>query len=130
MTTSTATFTPESGLIDQVTFLRKISAVELPIVTNNKRESFYNVPCAFDIEVSSFYNGKNKQAFMYIWQFQIDDYTIIGRKWEDFFAMIGRIRNALEAYQIAEDLPTVPRLYCFDHNLAYEWQFLQGIYEY
>jgi len=93
-----------------------------------------DVVSAFDIETTRIDlpipkgAKQNSHSFMYIWQFQIEDYTIIGRKWEDFFAMIGRIRNALEAYQIEEDLPTAPRLYIFDHNLAYEWQYLQGIY--
>ena len=48
-------FSPETGLISQGDFLLKILSANLPIVTNNKGISFYNVPCAFDIEVSSFY---------------------------------------------------------------------------
>lgn len=120
MTTSTATFTPESGLIDQVTFLRKISAVELPIVTNNKRESFYNVPCAFDIEVSSFYNGKSKQACMYIWQFGILNWVTYGRTWDEWVGFMSLLHDVL-------GLNKNLRLLVYVHNLAYEWQFIRNV---
>lgn len=93
-----------------------------------------NVVSAFDIETSRIdlpiENGykQNSHSFMYIWQFQIEDTTIIGRTWEDFFAMCTRIRDALKKYQEYIKAPTMPVMICWVHNLAYEWQFLQGIY--
>ena len=93
-----------------------------------------NVVSAFDIETSRIdlpieegYK-QNSHSFMYIWQFQIEDTTIIGRTWEDFFCMCSRIRDALKKYQEYIKSPTLPVLICWVHNLAYEWQFLQGIY--
>lgn len=93
-----------------------------------------NVVSAFDIETSRIdlpieagYN-QNSHSFMYIWQFQLEDVTIMGRTWEDFFGMCIRIRDALKKYQEYIKSPTMPVLICWVHNLAYEWQFLQGIY--
>ena len=93
-----------------------------------------NVVSAFDIETSRIdmpietgYK-QNSHSFMYIWQFQIEDTTIIGRTWEDFFSMCTRIRDALKKYQEYIKSPTMPVLICWVHNLSYEWQFLQGIY--
>ena len=93
-----------------------------------------NVVSAFDIETSRIdlpiENGykQNSHSFMYVWQFQIEDVTIMGRTWEDFFAMCTRIRDALKKYQEYIKAPTMPVLICWVHNLSYEWQWLQGIY--
>lgn len=95
-----------------------------------------NVVSAFDIETSRLdlpiENGykQNSHAFMYVWQFQIEDATIMGRTWEDFFSMCVRIRDALASYQRDIKARTIPVLVCWVHNLAYEWQFLQGLYNF
>ena len=93
-----------------------------------------NIVSAFDIETSRIdlpiTDGRtqNSHAFMYVWQFQIDDITIMGRRWEEFFEMLGRIKVALVQYQDWIKSPTIPMLVIWVHNLSYEWQFLQGIY--
>lgn len=95
-----------------------------------------NAVCAFDIETSRIdlpiEDGKkqNSHSFMYIWQCQLEEYTIIGREWSDFFAMLEKIRKALEGYQKEIKSKTVPVLVVWVHNLAYEWQFLQGLYKF
>ena len=48
-----------------------------------------NLYCAFDIETSTVWlNPDPKEydvhSFMYSWAFQIEDYTILGREWEEF----------------------------------------------
>ena len=60
MNSMTPMFTPEDGLIDQAEFLEKISEADLPQVNTNKNIHYYNVPAAFDIEVSSFYQDDEK----------------------------------------------------------------------
>lgn len=93
-----------------------------------------NMVSAFDIETSRIdlpiedNRMQNSHSFMYIWQFQLEDYTIIGRRWEDFFSMLARIREALTEYGQFIKAPTVPVLIVWVHNLSYEWQFLQGLY--
>ena len=113
-------FSPERGLIDQLTFLSKISSAELPIMTNNKCESYYNIPCAFDIEVSSFYSNGEKHATMYIWQFGILNWVTYGRTWDEFKNFLKLLSAVLH---LSDDL----RLICYVHNLAYEWQFMRKV---
>ena len=54
--------------------------------TTRKKQKidYYNIPCAFDIETSSFYDNGQKAGCMYIWMFSIDDHIIIGRTWDEF----------------------------------------------
>lgn len=113
-------FSPETGLISQGDFLLKILSADLPIVTNNKKISFYNVPCAFDIEVSSFYYNGEKNASMYIWQFGILNWVTYGRTWEEYQNFLAVLSEVLG---LSEDM----RLVVYVHNLAYEWQFVRKI---
>ena len=109
-------------------------------VGNNKRQFYYNIPCAFDIETTSFYidefgetidfNTKlerkkedvnynpEKVAIMYVWQFGINGYVIIGRTWEEFVIMINTIAEYLETE--CDRL----HLLIYVHNLSYEFQFI------
>lgn len=96
---------------------------EYKIIRNNKKEEFYNVPAAFDIEVSSFYqNGimlpDNKRAIMYIWQFGIGNLVTYGRTWEEFKIFLKVLSTVL-------GLSENRRLLVFVHNLAYEFQFMR-----
>lgn len=123
-------FSQTRGLIEQEEFLRKISSVELPITTDNKRTSFYNVPAAFDIEVSSFYNGveldstgkqrSRKCASMYIWQFGLLNWVTYGRTWEEFNVFLDILRKILN---LSDEL----RLVVYVHNLSYEFQFMRKV---
>lgn len=122
MATSITTFSPESGLIERTEFLRKISQAILPIATNNKKISYYNVPAAFDIEVSSFYKGEDKQASMYIWQFGILNWVTYGRTWDEFIGFINVLSKVL-------GLDENMRLIVYVHNLAYEWQWIRSLFK-
>lgn len=117
----------------------KISVNETMTVGNNKGIYYYNVPCAFDIETTSFYIDENghtidyaekmkrkqhipdynpeKRAIMYVWQFGINGNVIMGRTWEEFFSMLDRIAEILQ-------LNEKKRLMIFVHNLSYEFQFM------
>lgn len=77
-----------------------------------------NVPCAFDIETSSFYEGDCKRVIMYIWQFALNGYVLIGRTWNDFLRL-------LKALELALNIDDDNRLYIYVHNLSYEFQFLR-----
>lgn len=83
-----------------------------------KKVKYMDIVTAFDIETTSFF--PEKQAAMYIWQWQWGDlFTIIGRTWDEFLEVCDRIT-----------LPDNCRLVVFDHNLSYEFQFLRGIYSF
>lgn len=101
---------------------------------NNKKPLFnYAVPCAFDIETSNlyydsetgeqldFHNTDNhdleKFATMYIWQFGLNGYVIIGRSWKEFITLLQKISSQLE-------LSEHKHLICYVHNLSFEFQFM------
>lgn len=75
--------------------------------------------CAFDIETTNDY--QLEQAYMYIWQFQIEDHTIIGRTWLEFKEFLFNIRQQLKSNEW---------LMIYVHNLSFEFSFLKGIYDF
>lgn len=74
---------------------------------------------AFDIETSTI--PGTQQAAMYIWQWQIGDFTVIGRTWDEFQDLCYRLKA-----QCKEDQYIV----VYVHNLSFEFQFLAGIYDF
>lgn len=103
-------------------FFSQLEKSPLPIITDNKKTRWYNVPASFDIETSSFYEGEklpeNKRAIMYIWQFGINDLVTYGRTWEEFKIFLDVLSYSLN---LSADL----RLCVYVHNLPYEWQFIR-----
>lgn len=75
--------------------------------------------CAFDIETTNHFQLGH--AFMYIWQFQIEDITIIGRSWIEFKLFLFHIRQQLRDNEY---------LMIYVHNLSFEFTFLKGIYSF
>lgn len=99
------------------------------------RNKFDNNIYTFDIETSSYYILNNKvysgcsydklnekdrknaivQTTMYIWMFSINDQVYYGRTWEEFKRFITILDNFIDEKKIV-----------FVHNLAFEFQFLSG----
>lgn len=109
----------------------------------NKSVYYYNVPCSFDIETTSFYRNGNVQysyvdvkevqknnpkakfekcALMYVWQLGINGVVIVGRTWSEFIETINSIVDIL-------GLNEKKRLIIYVHNLAYEFQFMRNLFE-
>lgn len=82
----------------------------------NKRK-YKDLFCAFDIESTN--DMELQQAFMYIWQFQIEDYTIIGREWSEWLTFCERLTEQLEEDEY---------IMVYVHNLSYEFSFIKGVY--
>lgn len=125
----------EVGKIDWYDVLSKYGLV--PESKKNKRKKqthrILNVYSAFDIETSTVWMSKkhtdyNVHSFMYIWQFQIEDMTVLGRTWEEYFAFLKVLRNAIDRIRKDNELSVNPLLIIWDHNLAYEWTWLSGLY--
>ena len=74
--------------------------------------------CAFDIETTAL--PEIEQSVMYIWQFAIEDYVIIGRTWEEFKTLVKWLNT----------LSKGRRTVIYVHNLSYEFQFLSGIFHF
>lgn len=88
---------------------------------SNGKHKYFNVPCAFDIETSSFRLTGNdeKQAIMYIWMFGIYGVTIIGRTWDEFVTMVSELSDELSLIENNN------RLLVYVHNLGFEFQFMR-----
>ena len=94
---------------------------------SNNKIKYFNVPCSFDIETSSFFrstgnNEQEKTAIMYEWTFGIYGAVIIGREWGEFISMIETLSNELK-------LTNEKRLIIYVHNLSYEFQFMRKWFE-
>lgn len=74
--------------------------------------------CAFDIETTAL--PEIEQSVMYIWQFAIEDYVVIGRTWEEFKTLVKWLNT----------LSKGRRTVVYVHNLSYEFQFLSGIFHF
>lgn len=78
---------------------------------------YYEVPCSFDIETSSWYEGTEKKACMYIWQFGLNGHVFMGRTWRQFVKLINTCSELLRLDEY--------RLVCYVHSLSYEFQFMR-----
>ena len=74
--------------------------------------------CAFDIETTGL--DEIQQSVMYIWQFAIEDFVVIGRTWKEFRQFVTWL-NTLSFNR---------RIVVYVHNLSYEIQFLSGIFHF
>ena len=97
-------------------------------IKTNKKITYYNIACGFDIETSSFYQDfivrpENKRAIMYAWKFGIDNISIKGRTWEELQLLIFNVNQILE-------LDENRRLICYVHNLGYDFQFFRPYFEF
>lgn len=100
---------------------QKIDPICYPIGRSSKRINILPLYCGFDIETTTIYEkecGKviSHFSFMYIWQFQINDYTFIGRTLEE-------LANFIYLLQLTFCELDNQRIIVFIHNLNYEFSF-------
>lgn len=104
---------------DDIAYILESIHDKLKIVKKqNTKTQYYNVPCAFDIETSSFYQNERKVAIMYIWTFGIYDKIVIGRTWDEFVELLEKVSEILHTDKTL-------RLVCYIHNLPYEFQWIR-----
>ena len=125
------------GSIDWYKFLTRYGLIE---ESKKRRKSqnkhrIFNVYSAFDIETSTVWTDPDHSlyqvhSFMYVWQFQLEEYTIKGRTWDEFFSFLTVLVDAADRIRKENNLPVNPLLVVWVHNLAYEWQFLSGLYNF
>lgn len=85
---------------------------------DNKRNMYFNVPCAFDIETSSFVEDGEKRGCMYLWAFGLNGLVLYGRTWPEFMQLCQQLSDIL-------GLSDTKRMVCYVHNLAYEFQWIR-----
>ena len=92
------------------------------LIKTNKKIEYYNIPCAFDIETTSFLRKSGKEeekgAIMYEWTLGLNGYVIVGRKWEEFIYVLNATIEELELWENK-------RLIIYVHNLSFEFQFMR-----
>jgi hypothetical protein len=131
--------------VKDISLLLSDSVAEANLLGNSKGMYYYNVPCSFDIETSSFYRDRDgvqyslgqvedirrkvgkkvefeKVAAMYVWQFGINGNVIVGRTWEQFLSCMQTVSDEL-------GLSDKRRLIVYVHNLSYEFQFIRCLFE-
>lgn len=82
-------------------------------IKNIKQSKYLNIGSAFDIETSHI---DEHHSIMYMWQFGIGSINIIGREWVEFVELLDCLNKHLK-------LNDERKLFCFIHNLSYEWAF-------
>lgn len=94
--------------------------------------NYLNIPCAFDIETTNIYQRDSEgevlkeprpYAFMYQWQFCLDDCVVFGRTWEEFQKLIEELTKRM-------NLSIKNRLVVWVHNLNFEWTFMNRFLHY
>ena len=127
----------EVGTIDWYEYLNKFGLVEEKKKGRRKAQKhrIMNVYAAFDIETSTMWMDPdhsvfNVHSFMYVWQFAIEDYTVKGRTWEEYFQFLSILQKALDRIRTENKLSVNPYLVIWVHNLAYEFTFLSGLYKF
>lgn len=102
-----------------------------PVFCKEKSDKYtaqtLNESISFDIETTSTYtpNGE-KFAFMYAWALDINDKTILGRTWQEFTDIINVISNF---FGLGFSEHSEKRVIIYIHNLAFEFQFFQKLFE-
>ena len=89
---------------------------------SKKKPATYEVVASFDIETTSYSSNGEDMAFMYIWQFSIENYVIYGRNWEEYF-------NFLDKLQEVGGVSSQQNLIIWVHNLSFEFQFIRKMVE-
>lgn len=89
------------------------------------RISYYNLACTFDIETTTLLTDE-PFAFMYQWQFCIEDYVFMGKTWEEFQEFLAILSQKLGLYIREHDNLLIGKsLVVYVHNLSYEFQFMR-----
>lgn len=101
-----------------------LDKIEYDTIRTNKKKTYINIECGFDIETTSTYIQDEKVAFMYEWTFGIKDKNFIcyGRTWEQFIELCEKLQRYFE---LGEDRILV----VYIHNMSFEFQFMRKYFE-
>ena len=90
------------------------------LYTKDRKSCTLDTISAFDIETSKINVDGEQHSFMYIWQWKLLDYVVVGRYWYEFQDFLQQVQDVLRE----------TRLIVFVHNLSYEFQFLKGVIDF
>ena len=92
-----------------------IDKSDIPTIQKGNK-IYYNLPCALDIETTSYIKDREKYAIMYIWQMCIFGTCIYGRTYEQLIYTLQHIKKLFCA--------NGEKMICYVHNLSYDSHFI------
>lgn len=106
-----------SSIIKIAEEIRTCRTIKVP-----RKAAYYNIPAAFDIETTSFSEHSEKRATMYAWVAGFNGLVVVGRTWDEFATCMKTLSEIL-------GLSLDKRLVVYVHNLAFEFEFIGGRFE-
>lgn len=99
----------------------------------NKKLKYISIPATLDIETTTItegihYDKKGKvkydkvYGFMYLWQFCVNHFVVMGRTWREYCDFIRKLADTLH-------LSLSKRLVVYSHNLSFEFQFVRDFFD-
>ena len=89
------------------------------------RVGYYDLAISFDIETTTIEDAEKPFAFMYQWQFCIEDYVFMGKTWQEFQEIIAKLSSVLDLHIKQQDGELLGRsIVCYIFNLSFEWTFM------
>ncbi|MBR5939400.1 hypothetical protein IKZ77_02505, partial [Candidatus Saccharibacteria bacterium] len=86
--------------------------------------SYYDLAVSFDIETTTIEDTEKPFAFMYQWQYCIEDYVFMGKTWEEFQELNAKLTEVLNLHIENSDGRLYGRsIVCYVHNLSFEFTF-------
>ena len=91
------------------------------------RVEYIDLVTTYDIETTTILNTEDPYAFMYQWQYCIEDYVFMGKTWEQFqeFQDILSSKLNLNCYKTSDNALHGRMLVTYAHNFNFEWHFSQ-----
>lgn len=87
------------------------------------RVSYLDIIATFDIETTTILDN-DPYAFMYNWQFCLEDYVFMGRTWEEYIEFIDILSRELQLHIYQDEGAIAGRsIVIYVHNLNFEFQF-------
>lgn len=101
--------------------------IKLQSTAQMVRRNIYDIGTSFDIETTQINNDVYHHAYMYIWQFAINDVVFYGRTWGGFLKFYLLLVKVFKLGQpIVTNAKFKPRykMICLVHNLSFEFSFI------
>lgn len=92
------------------------------------RGNIWDIGMSFDIETTQINTEEYHHAYMYIWQYAVNDIVVYGRTWGAFTAFYYEL---VKIFELGKKIPSkakTDRFYkaiCLVHNLAFEFSFIK-----
>ena len=85
---------------------------------------YYDLAVSFDIETTTIENAEKPFAFMYQWQYCVEDYVFMGKTWSEFMEFTGILQRALDLeINNFDGVLQGKSLVTYVFNLSFEFSF-------